>query len=84
MKTQNNVGVTKATKEIDKELGFIDNPFQVIGQSIKEKVKRGEISARDGFTLLITEAQANGGANGVAVFRGSKSAGWLSRRIRGN
>ena len=52
----------------------------VIGQRIKEKVKSGEITARAGLDCLIAEAEGNGGAIGVAVFRGSKAAKWLSRR----
>ena len=55
--------------------------FSVIGQSIKEKVKAKEITARAGWECLVAEARANGGENGVAVLRGSKTANWLARKI---
>ena len=57
--------------------------FKVSGLNIKEKVKKGKMTAREGFDFLINHAMETGGANGVAVFRGSKSAQWLSRRIKG-
>jgi hypothetical protein len=47
----------------------------------KQMVKQGKLTARDAFNALVSEA-SKGGQIGLAVFRSSKAAKWLCRRIR--
>lgn len=68
-----NITLTKPNKQnkmkTNKNVGF------------KEQVKSGSISAKQAFETLIKQANKAGGEIGVAVFRQSKAAKWLSRRI---
>lgn len=48
---------------------------------IKQLVKSGKIDAKTGLSRLLAKADLEGGAVGVAVFKGSQTYKWLVNRV---